>query len=120
MRKAFCEQGAAGLAHGNRGKPPANAVKAVVALAQTDAYARCNRRHFTELLAEREGTVLFRLTVRWCLLAAGIRSPRRRKEPQHRGRRERMAQEGMLLQWADSRHGWLGRAGSMAHAGGGC
>jgi len=80
-------------------------------LAQTEDYARCNHQHFTELLAEREAIGLSRSTVRRCLLAAGLRSPRRRKAPRHRGRRERMAQEGMLLQIDGSPYRWLGPDG---------
>ena len=89
LHKTYKEEGAAGMVHGNRGRPPANAVKAavtaqVVALAQTEDYARCNHTHFSELLADREGIVVSRSTVRRCLLAAGLRSPRRRKAPQPR------------------------------------
>jgi len=112
LHKTYKAEGAAGMVHGNRGRQPANTVEAaivarVVALAQTEDYARCNHQHFTELLAEREAIGLSRSTVRRCLLAAGLGSPRRRKAPQHRSRRERMAQEGMLLQWDGSRHDWL-------------
>lgn len=70
-------------------------------------YRGCNQHHFTELLAEREGLVLSRSSVRRILVAAGLKSPRRRRPPQHRSRRERYPQEGMLLQIDGSRHDWL-------------
>src|SRR2546426_371802 len=40
--------------------------------------------------------------------AAGPRSRRPRRAPNHRSRRERMPQEGLLLQADGSHHRWLG------------
>jgi Integrase core domain. len=108
---AYRKEGAAALAHGNRGRKPHHALdatlgKRVLELAQT-IYAGCNNQHFTELLAEREGIALSRSSVRRILLKAGIKSPRKRRPPKHRSRRERYPQEGMLLQTDGSRHDWL-------------
>jgi len=44
--------------------------------------------------------------VRRVLLRAGLASPRRRRLPRHRIRRERMPQAGILLQLHDSHHAW--------------
>ena len=63
--------------------------------------------HFTELLQEREGFTLSRPTVRRILTKAGIGSPRSRRSPQHRFRRQRMPQSGMLMQLDGSHHAWL-------------
>src|SRR3989304_6080901 len=57
---AYRKEGAAALAHGNRGRSPVHRVsdglrEQVAALARSPAYAGCNHQHFTELLAEREG-----------------------------------------------------------------
>jgi len=108
---AYRKEGAAALAHGNRGRRPCHALdeslkKRVLELAQS-IYAGCNNQHFTELLAEREGIALCRSSVRRILLNAGIRSPRKRRAPKHRSRRERYPEEGMLLQSDGSRHDWL-------------
>jgi transposase len=108
---AYRKEGAAALAHGNRGRKPHNALdeslkKWVSELAQS-TYAGCNNQHFTELLAEWEGIILSRSSVRRILLEVGIRSPRRRRAPKHRSRRERYPQEGMLLQTDGSRDDWL-------------
>jgi len=108
---AYRKEGAAALAHGNRGRRPHNALdtrrkEQVIALARS-TYAGCNNQHFTELLAERENISLSRSAVRRILLKAGIRSPRKRRAPKHRSRRERYPQEGMLLQTDGSRHDWL-------------
>ena len=69
----------------------------VVKLASTH-YAGTNHTHLTELLRDQEGIDLSRPTVRRILVRAGIGSPRSRRPQQHRVRRRRMPQEGMLLQ----------------------
>jgi hypothetical protein len=66
-----------------------------------------------ELLAEREGVLLSRSTVRRILGEVGIGSPRTRRAPKHRSRRERYPQEGMLLQMDGSPHAWLEERGPM-------
>jgi len=112
---AYRKEGAAALAHGNRGRKTHNALdegvkKRVLELAQS-TYAGCNTQHFAELLAEREGITLSRSAVRLILLRAGLKSPRRRRPPKHRSRRERYPKEGMLLQIDGSRDDWLERRG---------
>jgi len=107
---AYRGEGAAALAHGNRGHLPANTTQAatrqqLVRLAQ-ERYGGINHTHLTELLAEREGIVLSRSTVRRVLVGAGQPSPRHRRSPQHRCRRQRMPQEGMLLQLGGLRLYW--------------
>ena len=71
-------------------------------------YAGVNHTHLAELLAEREGIHIGRTTLRRVLLDAGLSSPRRRRPPKHRVRRQRMPQEGMLIQLDGSYHPWLG------------
>ena len=111
MLAAYRREGAAAVAHGNRGRRPANATaenvrQQVIGLART-RYAGVNHTHLTELLAEREGVVLGRSTVRNILRSAEMKSPRRRRPPRHRIRRERLPQEGMLVQIDGSIHDWL-------------
>lgn len=113
---AYRKEGAAALAHGNRGRQPAHTIsrgvkEGVVALAR-GAYQGLNHTHLAELLWEREGLRLSRSTLRRILVAHGLRSPRRRRPPKHRCRRERYPQEGMLLQIDGSRHDWLQGRGS--------
>ena len=108
---AYRKEGAAALAHGNRGRRPANALgeetkEWVVELAKT-RYQGFNHTHLAELLGEREGVVLGRSMVRNILVKAGMTSPRQRRPPRHRVRRERLPQEGMLLQIDGSDHDWL-------------
>lgn len=108
---AYRRDGAAALAHGNRGRRPANTVseerrQEVIELVRT-RYQGVNHTHLTELLAENEDLVLSRATVRRILKEAGLASPRGRRRPRHRVRRERMPQEGMLVQIDGSQHDWL-------------
>ena len=108
---AYRKEGAAALAHGNRGRVPWNATPAemrhqVIALSQ-GRYKEINHTHLAELLAQREGIMLSRSTVRRLLVGSGVPSPRHRRPPRHRCRRQRMPQEGMLLQLDGSHHPWL-------------
>ncbi len=107
----YRKEGAAALAHGNRGRTPTNATplaiqQQVVAMTK-ERYGGVNHTHLAELLAEREGITLSRSTLRRLLTGAGMLSPRRGKSPRHRYRRQRMPQEGMLLQLDGSHHTWL-------------
>ena len=71
-------------------------------------YAASTTPTSRKLLAEREGIHIGRTTLRRVLLDAGLSSPRRRRPPKHRVRRQRMPQEGMLIQMDGSYHPWLG------------
>lgn len=107
----YRQKGVIALVHGNRGRRPINAIeeevkKRVRELAQ-GVYERVNHTHLSELLEEREGIKLCRSSVRTILKEAGLKSPRHRRAPKHRSRRERYPQEGMLLQIDGSRHDWL-------------
>ena len=93
---AYRERGAAALAHGHRGRRPVNATPAaviadVVRLAGT-RYQGANHTH----LSEREGIDIGRTTLRRILLDAGLSSPRRRRPPKHRVRRQRMPRAGAI------------------------
>ena len=112
---AYRREGAAAIAHGNRGRRPANATPEtmathVVDLART-RYAGVNHTHLSELLRDREGIEIGRTTLMRILVRSGLNSPRRRRPPKHRVRRQRMAREGMLIQIDGSYHRWLGEDG---------
>ena len=65
--------------------------------------------HFTAAVyTEREGIDIGRTTLRRILVNAGLSSPRRRRPPKHRVRRQRMPRKGMLIQVDGSHHRWLG------------
>ncbi len=107
----YRQAGAAGLAHGNRGREPNNRVneavrKKIQELSEKE-YKDYNDSHFTEELAEEHGLVLSRCTVRRIRREAGQKSPRKHRASRHRSWRERKAKAGMLLQTDGSRHDWL-------------
>jgi len=108
---AYRQEGAAGLAHGNRGRVSPKRLPEVVSaqiveLARTE-YVDYNDQHFCEELASRYGMTVSRSTVRRLRRAAGLGSPRKRRSPRYHGRRERYPQAGMLLQIDGSTHAWL-------------
>ena len=111
LRAAMLRDGAAGLAHGNRGRPstrrlPDPVAERIVQLATTE-YRGFNDSHLAEVLAEEERIVIGRSSLRRLLRSRGIASPRRRRAARYRSRRERMAQEGLMVQVDGSRHDWL-------------
>jgi len=108
---AYRKEGAAALSHGNRGRTPVNAtplaIRQQVVILAKGRYSGVNHTHLAELLVEREGLTLSRSTLRRLLTGVGLSSPRRGRSPRHRYRRQRMPQEGMLLQLDGSHHRWL-------------
>ena len=112
---AYRKEGAAALAHGHRGRRAPNTTPdsirtEVLRLART-RYSEANHTHLSELLRERDGIDIARNTLRRILVEAGLVSPRRRRPPKHRVRRQRMPREGMLIQIDGSYHRWLGEDG---------
>ena len=109
---AYREEGAASVAHGHRGRRAPNATTDAVASAVINMagtrYSGANHTHLSELLSECEGIDIGRTTLRRILVNAGLNSPRSRRPPKHRVRRQRMPQEGMLIQVDGSYHPWLG------------
>ena len=119
----YRREGPKGLAHRRRGRAAPNALgpeirERVLAL-HREVYSQFNDTHFVEMLEEREGLRIGRETVRRWLREAGIRPKRRRRPPQHRSRRPRRPQIGLLMQWDGSPHLWFGPqrpAASLLHA----
>jgi len=108
---AYRGKGAAALSHGNRSSRPANKTseeirQQIITLART-RYAGLNHTHLAEMLTKNDKVILSRSTVRNILVGAGIPSPRHRRPPRHRSRRERMPQEGTMVQVDGSYHDWL-------------
>lgn len=104
--------GAAGLAHGNRGRPSAHripdALRRRIVELYRQRYPGFNLTHFREMLVDREGMKPpCREGLRRILGQAGAWE-RRREAPQHRLRRPRREHEGELLQMDASIHRWFG------------
>jgi transposase len=109
-------QGAPGLVHGNRGRVPNNRIEetwqAQIWELAKEKYKDYNDSHFTEELEAKHGIAVSRSTVRRIRRQNNQPSPRKRRAPRHRSRRERKPQAGMLLQTDGSRHDWLEGRGS--------
>jgi len=115
LAKSYREKGEQGLAHGSRGRPSPRRVsesmrKKVLQLATT-TLMDYNDHHLTEKLAEDHAINLSRSTVRRIRRSEGLPSPRKRRAPRYRMRRERYPQAGMLLQMDGSHHQWLEERG---------
>ncbi|MGH8337447.1 MAG: ISNCY family transposase, partial [Gammaproteobacteria bacterium] len=111
LKKRLREDGAAALAHANRGRPshrrlPDKTRQAILRLARSK-YLGFNDHHLAEKLAEVEGFPLSRETLRRLLRKEGLGSPRKRRPPAHRQRRPRVPREGELVQLDGSPHDWL-------------
>jgi transposase len=112
LRKGYRDSGAAAFMHGNRGKPSPgridDATRSRVKELMAGPYAGCNDQHMAELLALREGIRISRKSVERIRREAGVPAARRHRPPRHRRRRDRMPQEGMLLQVDGSSYNWFG------------
>lgn len=107
----YREQGAPGIIHGNRGKVANNRIgdgvrSKILELAEKE-YRDYNDCHFTDELQEKYGLQVSLSSVRRIRRQAKLKSPRKRRTPHHRSRRERKEQAGMLLQTDGSHHDWL-------------
>jgi len=113
LKKAYESGGIEALAHGNRGRSPANKVddevrQRVVELSR-EAYAGFNDTHFTEMLCKREKIEVSRETVRAIRPEEGTAPKRKRRAPRHHKRRPQKAAEGLMILWDGSPHRWFGR-----------
>jgi transposase len=112
LKAGYRKEGAAAFMHGNRGRPsPARIEEEIhsrVVSLIVGPYAGCNDHHLAELLALREAIFLSRKSVERIRRQAGLKPARRRRPPKHRQRRDRMPQEGMLLQVDGSPYHWFG------------
>lgn len=108
-------KGAVGLAHGNRGKPSPHRLNPdlearIVALIKQH-FRDYNTMHLQQELQEQFAinisyTSLYRLRQR-----AHLSSPRTRRAPRHRSRREPEQMAGDMLQMDGSTHAWLEERG---------
>ena len=114
---AYRKEGAAAIAHGNRGSRPANATPetistSIVHLART-RYVGVNHTHMSELLSEHEGIGVTCGTPRRLQVSAGENGPRGKRTPSHRVRRHRAPREVMLIQLDGGNRGWISKGGSL-------
>jgi len=113
LKAAYLAQGAKGLTHGNRGRPPANRQSVVlrerILALSREKYEAFNDCHFAEMLALHEGVNVSRDTVRRLRRTEGIGPKRKRRPKKHHGRRPRRSLWGEMMLWDGSPHHWFGR-----------
>jgi transposase len=111
LKRAYERRGAAGLQHGNRGRPSprrlGQEVRQRIVQLLTTTYAGFNDHHATEKLREVEHLEVSRETVRRLRQSARLPAQRRRRPPRHRIRRERQPRAGALVLIDGSQHRWL-------------
>lgn len=112
LTKRCREEGLGGLLHGNQGKRPHNAYDEALKLRCLELASRYyfdfNCAHCLEMLRSRHGIeVSYSVFRRWCV-AAGIGKRKRRRPSKARTYRERLGNEGLLLQMDGSHHRWNG------------
>ena len=111
LKKTLRTEGPTGLAHGNRGATTSHALPEDLAGKVVDLYKSkytgFNFSHFHEKLTEVECLELCPSSVSRILKGAGYASPKTRRPPKHRSRRERRSSEGAMLQLDGSPHDWL-------------
>jgi transposase len=125
LRGRLLKRGADGLVHGNQGRAsprrlsPSTEARILELAGPHGLYEGVNDCHLAELLAGEEEIFVGRSTLARVLRRAGLASPRHRRSPRYRSRRERMAQAGLLVQIDGSRHDWLeGRGPELTLVGG--
>jgi hypothetical protein len=106
-------KGPSGIKHGNYRRTPVNktdaaTLEAALALA-AGRYANFNLAHCHEKLRAEHGFTLCYETFRKACAEAGLGKRRKRRASKARLQRERMANEGLLLQLDGSPHRWNGR-----------
>lgn len=111
LRRRYGARGAAGLIHGNRGRPSprrlASATRARVVELLQGSEPRFNDCHVRDLVRE-EGMTVSAETVRQIRRSLGLLPKRRRRPARHHRRRERAARAGAMVQIDGSPFHWFG------------
>jgi hypothetical protein len=112
--KKIRDQGFGGVKHGNLGKVPRNklddALKSEVLRLVREVYFDFNLFHAREMVIKEHGhTVSYGTFYSWCVQSGLGKGKKRRRPNRARIHRERMANEGLMLQMDGSHHRWNGR-----------
>lgn len=109
--KKIRTQGMAGVKHGNLGNSPVNkhpdSLKQEILRLVRERYYDFNLFHAREMIIENHGLeVSYGTFYSWCITAGVGRVRKRRRPSRARIHRERMANEGLMLQMDGSYHKW--------------
>jgi len=105
-------RGLSGIKHGNYHRKPSNKLSDEIKIKALEliksSYFDFNIHHAHELLIQQHGFSMSYMTLLgWCK-SAGIGNKKRRRPSKARIHRERMSNEGILLQMDGSHHKWNG------------
>lgn len=111
--KKVREKGLRGVKHGNVGKTPTNRLQETLQdemlRLSRDVYASFNLSHRLEMIEKEHGLkVSYGTFYSWCR-QAGLGKGKKRRRGKARYYRERMANEGLMLQMDGSHHPWNGK-----------
>jgi len=111
LKKGAQTEGAAALVHKNRGRSPKHALSGgehcqILELA-VSLYKDTSCQHMSELLAEHQSITASAKTIARVLHKANVKLRFGKKQARRRRSRDRMPQEGMLVQLDASLHSWL-------------
>ncbi|MBS4055338.1 MAG: ISNCY family transposase [Thermaerobacter sp.] len=111
LKKGVHTEGAAALVHKNRGRSPKHALSGgehcqILELA-ISLYKDTSCQHMSELLAEHQSITASAKTIARVLHKANVKLCFGKKQARRRRSRDRMPQEGMLVQLDASLHSWL-------------
>lgn len=111
LKKGVQIEGLAALAHGNRGRKPAHALsdatRSLIIKMAMGLYKGTSCQHMSELLKEQHGVNASAKTITRILHDAKVELHFSKKQSRRRKTRDRMPQEGMLIQIDASIHNWL-------------
>ena len=113
LRARVRQRGAAGVVHGNRGRPSRRRLSRALrerVEAMLTGVVKLNDHHLADLLGE-QGHAVSAATVRRVRCSLKLAPKRRRRPPQHRRRRERVARRGALVLIDGSPFRWFDQAG---------
>ncbi len=112
--KSVREKGLYGVKHGNIGRSPHNKidadVKSEIVRIVGEKYYDFNLLHAREkIIDEGKPSVSYATFYKWCISSGLGKGKKRRRASKARVRRERMANEGLMLQMDGSHHAWNGK-----------
>ena len=112
LKKKVRDGGAAGVIHGNTGIQPRNKISnelktELLRIRAKPEYAKCNFKHFAEILYEHYEIRISYGSLYALMKAAGIKSPKTKRRGKTHRRRNRKPQAGMMIQTDATPYQWF-------------
>ena len=112
LKKKVRDGGAAGVVHGNAGRPSANKMpdetrSEIFRIRGMPLYAESNFKHFQELLLEHHGIEVSYPSLYRMLRSGGVKSPKTKRRKRKHRRRGRKPQAGLMVQVDATPYQWF-------------